>query len=195
MKPLTPTEHRGYRELHLALGALQEHWGDLSERIHNREVSEVLRFGTHRAGGLMRELKSVTGEYGSYGGPRARRVSRIAGLAQSWLRDPFLDQSQAARAATTHASHLCVLLAYLATAAEQRRDTERARLFRAWENRFDELSAKVRAAVCTMAGESESTLPVHNGPVGRIGEQLASVAGNLIEAADQRRAAPRDQTD
>ncbi len=194
MKPLTPTEHRGFRELFLSLGAMQEHWNDLSGRIHNGEVSEALRFGTHRAGGLLRELKPVTALYGVYGGPRARTVGRIAALAQGWLRDSFLDQSQAARTAIMHASHVAVLLAYLATAAEHRRDTERARLFRTWEGRFDDLAAKVRAAVCTMTGDAEATQPVRDGPVGRVAEQLASVAGNIIEAADQRVAGERAES-
>lgn len=186
MTPLTPAEHSGLRELFLSLQALQDHWAELSGQIAHREVAEALRFGTHRAGGLLRELKQATEAYGTYGGPGAQGVGRLAAMARRWLGDPFLDQTRAARLANLHAAHISGLLAYLAAAAEHRRDSERARLYRTWEGRFDDLSAKVRAAVCEMAGDEQGTLPVDNGPVGRIAGHLLNVAGNLVEAADQR---------
>ncbi len=186
MTPLSPTEHRGFRELYLALQTLQDHWGELAEFIDNEAVSESLRFGTHRAGGLLRELRPATEAHGVYGGPGALGAGKVAALAQSWLRDPFLDQNQAARTAILNACHIANLLAYLAAAAEKRKDTERARLFKTWSGRFDDLAGKVRDAVCAMAAEETCVETVSRGPLGRLAERLAATAGNFVEASDQR---------
>ncbi len=185
MADLHPTEHRGYRELHLSLKSLQQHWGRLAGCIEQGDCVDVLRFGAHRAGTLMRELRPVTESLNIYGGPQALAAGRLAAAIQNFVRDPFLEINQAVRFAILDAEHIANLLAYLAAAAEGRGDSDRAAFLIKWSGRFGDLREKLRESALAMIEDPEFCIrPVYRTLPGRVAQRFAVMLGNFGETAD-----------
>lgn len=185
MPDLHPTEHRGYRELHLSLKSLQQHWTRLAGCIGEGDCVDVLRFGAHRAGTLMRELRTVTESLSVYGGPQALAAGRLAAAFQNFVRDPFLEINQAVRLAILDAEHIANLLAYLAAAADRRDDNERGAFFTRWAGRFRDLQEKLRESALSMIENPEFCIrPVYRTLPGRVAQQIVVLLGNVGETAD-----------
>lgn len=187
MANLHPTEHRGYRELYLSLQSMQKHWVRLSRDIEEEHALDALRFGVHRTGTLLRELKPVTENFGVFGGPRALGAGRVNAAVQNLLRDPFLELNQALRLAILDAEHVANLLEYLAAAASQRGDEITEAFFQKWERRIRDLSRKVRkAAIALVANPDQCVQPAHDSLRGKLCNRAAVLVGTYGEASDQR---------
>lgn len=187
MTTLHPTEHRGYRELYLSLQSMQKHWMRLSRDTEDEAALDVLRFGVHRTGTLLRELKAVTEPFEVYGGPRALGAGRLSAAVQNLVRDPFLELNQAMRLAVLDTEHIANLLEYLAAAANQRQDEATEAFFSKWERRFRDLSRKARkAAIALLASPDQCLQPAHDSLRGKLCNRAAVLIGTYGEASDLR---------
>lgn len=180
---LHPAEHRGLRELQAASRHLAGHWRRLAARLPG-EPAEVLANGAGTARELVTELRERAAGYDLEVFPAAQLVgARGAGLRGAG--DVLLERNQAMRAAVLDATHVAVLLGYLAEIAEGRGDAPLAAWERGWRERVEALESAARGAATRLGTTPDAAIePAEPSALGRAGHAVAVGVGSLGEAVD-----------
>jgi hypothetical protein len=180
---LHPAEHRGLRELQAASRQLAGHWRRLAARLPG-EPAAVLEHGAATARDLVTELRDQAAAHGVEVFPAAQ----LAGARGAGLRgagDVLLERNQAMRAAVLDATHVAVLLGYLATMAETRGDASLAAWERSWCERVEELERAARSVARSLGTAPDAAIePAEPSRLGRAGHAVAVGVGSLGEAID-----------
>jgi len=181
---LHPAENRGYRELYAFARQMAEHWTGLAGQLGG---AEWLDKGSAAARELIHELEPVTARYGLHGKPAAQGVGVNLARSRSGVRDRFLERNQALRFAVKDAEHLTMLLAYLASVAESRSDSELAEFCGRWERKLRRhVGAARKAAVDQGADPDAAVEPLDGSLVGKAAHSVGYVAGTVGEWVDRR---------
>jgi hypothetical protein len=177
---LFPAEHRALRELHAVTRQLVGHWTRLGRQLDE----DVLLRGAAAAGELLEELTDRARARAIEVFPAAQGVgANAAGLRG--VTDLLLERNQALRGAVLDIAHVTILLAYLATLADQRGDGELAGWHRHWETRLRPLEDEARGVAAAAGDDPQRAIePAAPGALGRAGHAVASGLGTLGEALD-----------
>ena len=177
---LFPAEHRALRELHAVTRQLVGHWTRLGRRLDE----DVLVRGAAAAGELLEELTVRCRDVGIEVYPAAQGVgANVAGVRG--VTDLLLERNQALRSAVLDMAHVTILLAYLASLADQRGDAALAAWQRGWEARLRPLEDESRAAAAAQGSDPARAIePAEAGALGRAGHAVANGLGTLGEALD-----------
>ena len=189
---LHPAQNRALRELYAAARQLGRHWSTLADRLGAGDGVPELRAGAQAAEDLIAELAELTASYGLYGFPAAQSVgARVAGV-RNVLADRALERNQALRMAVLDVQHVVTLCAYLAELGRAGGDEKMVEFCGRWERKLKRLESRVRkAAVAEGTNPDKAIEPLDDGPIGRAGHRVASVAGTLGEWFDRRAAERR----
>jgi hypothetical protein len=189
---LHPAQNRGLRELYAAARQLSLHWSTLADRLGAGDGVAELRAGARAADELVEELAELTAGYGLHGFPAAQSVgARVAGVRNT-LADRTLERNQALRMAVLDVQHVVTLSAYLAELGRTGKDEKMVEFCGRWERKLKRLESRVRkAAVAEGTNPDAAIVALDDGPIGRAGHRVASVAGTLGEWFDRRAAERR----
>ena len=186
-EPLHPTEHRGYRELYVALTQLARHWQRLGGRLAGSRVGTQLLAGAGEANQLLDALTVLTERRGLHGRPLAAGFGASIAGARNVLGDRFLERNQAVRLALLDVHHGRELLDYLGRAAERRGDAEAAAFCRSGRERLGKVKDDVRAAHVAMAAEPDRAIRAAEDSItGWLASRAAAAVGTLGELVDRR---------
>jgi hypothetical protein len=177
---LFAAEHRALRELHAVTRQLVGHWTRLGRRLGD----DVLVRGAAAAGELLEELAVRCRDAGIEVFPAAQGVgANAAGLRG--MSDALLERNQALRGAVLDMAHVTILLAYLATLADQRGDAKLAAWHRGWEARLRPIEDEARTVATAQGEDPERAIePAAPGALGRAGHAVANGLATLGEALD-----------
>jgi hypothetical protein len=186
-----PAEHRGLRELHAAARQLRVHWRELGARLDavgaGAGASELLRAGSDSAAGLLGELTPACATRGLYARPAAQGLGARAAGARLALVDSALEVNQALRIAVLDATHVAILLDYLARLARRRGDDELDALLGGWAARVREHEDALAAVAVEAADDPDGAIAIATpGLAGRAGHGLAAAIGSAGEWVDGR---------
>ena len=180
---LHPAEHRGLRELQAAARHLAGHWRRLAGRLPGGPA-DVLQQGAETARTLVAELRDQVAAYDVEVFPAAQTVG-ARGASLRGAGDLLLERNQAARAAVLDASHVAILLGYLAELADARGDVGLAAWERGWSARFESLETEARRAATRLGASPDAAIePADPSTLGRAGHAVAMHVGTLGEAFD-----------
>ena len=190
---LHPAENRGYRELYAFARQMAEHWTSLSGQLGaGSGAAEPLEKGAAAARELIGELEPVTARYGLYGKPAAQGVGINLARGRAAVRDRLMERNQALRFAVKDVEHLTMLLAYLASVAEARSDTELAEFCARWERKLRRHVGTIRKAAVAQGADPDGAVePLDGSVVGKAAHSVGYVAGTMGEWVDGRAAAAR----
>ncbi|HZI90676.1 MAG TPA: hypothetical protein VFD31_03495 [Thermoleophilaceae bacterium] len=186
-RQLHPAENRGYRELYAYSRALTDHWNSLASWLDAGSLAALtFEKGAAAALELFSALEPQTARYGLHARPAAKSAGR--GIAATRLgRNPFLERGQALRLAVEDAQHVTTLLAYLATVADSRGDSELAEFCGRWERKLKRHESAARKAAVEQGAEPDAAIePLHSGPAGRAAHSVGYAIGTLGEWVDGR---------
>jgi hypothetical protein len=180
---LFPAEHRALRELYASGRHLASHWDRLGSRLGG-EPAAVLSRGAAAAREMLAELAGHTAVHNLHGEPAAQgaggQLAHLRGAA-----DLLLERNQALRGAVLEATHVGVLLGYLAELASSRGDDDLAAWERRWEGRLRELEGAVRGVAAAEGRSPERAVePAYDSRLGRAGHSVAAALGTVGEAVD-----------
>ena len=192
---LHPAENRGYRELYAFARQMVEHWTALAGQLGaGSGTAAALEKGASAARELIGELEPVTARYGLHGKPAAQGLGINLARGRTGVRDRFMERNQALRFAVKDVEHLTMLLAYLASVAEARSDTELAEFCGRWERKLRRhVGAARKAAVEQGADPDGAVEPLDGSLIGKAAHSVGYVAGTLGEWVDRRTGAARGE--
>ncbi len=183
-----PAEHRGLRELHAAARQLRVHWRELGRRLDavGFECATLLD-GSDGAAELLAELTAACAERGLHARPAAQGLGKWIAGARLALVDPTFEVNQALRTAVLDATHVVVLLDYLARLAAHRGDDELVALLGGWSARMRVHEDALRASAIALGDDPGSAIATATpGIAGRAGHAIAAAAGTAGEWVDGR---------
>ena len=188
-----PAENRGYRELYAFSRQMANHWSALAAQLGaGSGAAELLVKGAAAAHELIGELEPVTARYGLHGKPAAQGVGINIARGRAVVRDRFMERNQALRFAVKDAEHLTLLLAYLASVAESRSDTELAEFCRRWERKLRRHVTAARKAAVEQGADPDSAVePLDASGLGKAAHSMGYFAGTVGEWIDKRADAVR----
>ena len=187
-RDLHPAENRGYRELYAFARQMAEHWSSLAGQLGaGSGAAEPLGKGAIAARELIHELEPVTARYGLYGKPAAQGVGINLARGRAGVRDRFMERNQALRFAVKDVEHVTMLLAYLASVAESRSDTELAEFCGHWERKLRRHVGAARKAAVDQGSDPDAAVePLDGSLVGKAAHSVGYVAGTVGEWVDRR---------
>jgi len=187
-RELHPAEIRGLRELYAFSRQLVDHWSDLAERIGaETPTAAALRSGAGAARELLGELEPVTAGYDLHGRPAAQGLGGAIARQRTAVRDRFLERGQAVRFAVEEIVHLCVLLGYLARAAQAADDSELADFCLRWERKLRRHEGTARKAAAELGADPGGAIePLHGSGVGKALHGVGYALGTAGEWFDRR---------
>ena len=184
-----PAENRGYRELYALARQLVDHWSRLTERLEVAQLSS----GVAAVQGLLDELRPLTASYGLHGKPAAQGVGVSVARSRGEVRDRFLERGQALRLAVLDLQQLTTLLAYLARAAESRRDERLAEFCGRWERKLRRVESAARKAAVEQGGDPDAAIePLDGSALGRAAHSVSYAVGTVGEWLDRRAAGKKN---
>ena len=188
-----PAENRGYRELYAFARQTAEHWTALAGQLGaGSSAAEALRSGAGAARELIGELEPMTARYGLYGKPAAQGLGSNLARVRAGVRDRFMERNQALRFAVKDVEHLTMLLAYLASLAEFRSDTELAELCGRWERKLRRHVGAIRKAAVEQGADPDGAVePLDSSFLGKAAHSVGYLAGTVGEWIDRRADAAR----
>jgi hypothetical protein len=186
---LHPAQNRALRELYAAARQLSRHWSTLADRLGAGDGVLELRAGAQAAEELVGELEDLTAGYGLHGFPAAEGMgARVAGVRNS-LADRALERNQALRMAVLDVQHVVTLCGYLVELGRAGGDEKMVEFCGRWERKLKRLESRVRRAAVAEGNDPDAAIvPLDDGPIGRAGHRVATVAGTLGEWFDRRAA-------
>ncbi len=189
-RELHPAEIRGLRELYAFSRQLVAHWPDLAERVGgDTPVGLALERGATAGRELLAELEPITAAYDLHGRPAAQGLGAAIARQRAGVRDRFLERGQAVRFATEEVVHLCVLLAYLARAAQAAGDEELSEFCLRWERKLRRHESAARKAAAELGAEPDDAIqPLYGSPIGRAAHGIGYAIGTAGEWFDRRAA-------
>lgn len=189
-RELHPAEIRGLRELHAFSRQLVAHWPALAERAGgDTPAGTALEGGATVGGELLSELEPITAAYDLHGRPAAQGLGAAVARQRVGVRDRFLERGQAVRFAVEEVVHVCVLLAYLARAAQAAGDDELSEFCLRWERKLRRHESAARRAATELGAEPDEAIqPLYGSLVGRAAHGIGYAMGTAGEWFDRRAA-------